>query len=98
LPRADAVVGVAGNERYGRRLDHAVVLPDDAPLAPFVVLDYDCSLEYSADTNLLAVDHRTKAAADLVIEGWDDAGQRNEINDLAHVVASLLAGGFDPRK
>jgi hypothetical protein len=54
-----------------------------------VVFDHHSPLEHSTHTNLLAIDHRIEAAADLVIEGWDDAGQRNEINDLAHVVASL---------
>jgi hypothetical protein len=54
-----------------------------------MVFDHHSPLEHSPHTNLLAIDHRIEAAADLVIEGWDDAGQRNEINDLAHVVASL---------
>jgi hypothetical protein len=53
------------------------------------MFDHDCPLEHGPDANLLAVDHGIEAAADLVIEGWDDGGQRNEINDLAHVVASL---------
>jgi hypothetical protein len=56
-----------------------------------VVFDHDGPLEHRTYPNLLTVDHRVKTAADLVVEGWDDAGQRNEINDLAHVVASLVA-------
>ena len=99
LPRADAVVRVAGHELDRRRLDHAVVLSDDASLAAFLVLDHDGPLEHSTYSNLLAVDHCVEAAADLVIEGWDDAGQRHEINDLAHKLSSLgLVGGFKPQK
>jgi hypothetical protein len=98
LPWADAVVGVAGDEDYCRLLDHAVVLADNAALAAFVVLDHDRPLKHSTDANLLAIDHCIETTADLVIEGWDDAGQRNEINDLAHVVAFPLAGGYKPHK
>jgi hypothetical protein len=98
LPGADAVVRVARDEDHCRLLDHAVVLANYASLAAFVVLDHDCPLEYGPNANLLAIDHRIEAAADLVVERWDDAGQRNEINDLAHVLASLLAGGYKPRK
>src|SRR6266851_9115189 len=99
LAGADAVVGIAGYEFDGRRLHHAVVLPDDASLAAFVVFDHDRPLEHGPHSDLLSVHDRIEAAADLVIEGWDDAGQRHEINDLAHMLASLgLVGGFSSRR
>src|SRR6202035_2166431 len=98
LARADTVVGVAWDELDGGRLDHAVVLADDASLAPFLVLDHDGPLEHGPDPHLLAVDHCVEAAADLVVEGWNDAGQRHEINDLAHILASIgLVGCSKPR-
>ena len=98
LTWADAVVRVAGHELDGRRLHHAVVLSDDASLAAFLVLDHHRPLEHGTHSDLLAVNHRVKAAADLVVEGWNDAGQRHEINDLAHKLSSLgLVCGFKPR-
>src|ERR1700693_3565563 len=75
LARSNAVVGVARHERHGRRLHHAVVLADHAALAALVVLDNDCPLQHRSNANLLAVDHRIEAAADLVVGWWDDAGQ-----------------------
>ncbi len=99
LPGPNTVIRVAGHERDSRRFDHAVVLPDDASLATLVMLDHDSPLKHGTYAYLLAVDDRVEAAADFVVEGWDDAGQRNEINDLAHIVASLgLVGGFKPPK
>src|ERR1700730_14506075 len=93
LPRPDPVVGVARHERHRRGLDHAVVLPDHAALAALVMLDDDRPFHHGAHSHLLAVDYGVEAAADLVVGGWDDAGERNEINDFAHVLASLGLGG-----
>src|SRR5258708_5571082 len=99
LTRSDSRVWVAGDQLHRRPLAHAVVLPDHASLAAFLVFDHDRPLQHSPNPDLLAVDHCVEAAADLVVEGWNDAGQRHEINDLAHILASLgLVGGFEPPK
>jgi len=92
LARSNTVVRVAWHKGDRRRHDHAVVLPDDASLAAFLVLDHNRPLKHGAHADLLAIDHGVEAAADFVIEGWNDACQRNEINDLAHIVASLGLG------
>src|ERR1700686_1844284 len=92
LPRTDAVVRVAWHECDCRRLDHAVVLADHAALAAFMVLNHDRPLEHRPHAYLFPVDDRIETAADLVVEGWDDAGQRNQINDLVHMRASLPLG------
>src|SRR6267143_822968 len=94
LAGADPVVGVSRHEFDRRGLDHAVVFAHHAAFDALLVFDHDSPLEHGAHANLLAVDHCAETAADFVIEGWDDAGQRNEINDLAHKVASLGLGGL----
>src|SRR3989442_3071651 len=93
LPRPDPVVGVARDERHRRGLDHAVVLADHAALAAFLMLDHNRPFQHGAHAHLLAVDHGIEAAADLVVGGRNDAGERNEIDDFAHVQASLGLGG-----
>jgi hypothetical protein len=53
------------------------------------VLDHDRPLEHGPHAYLLAVDHCVEATTDLVVQGWDDACQRNEIGGgFAHLMAS----------
>src|SRR5947207_15129067 len=49
------------------------------------MFDHDSPLEYRPNPNRLAIDHPVEATADFVAGGWDDAGQRDEFDDLAHV-------------
>src|SRR5205085_6656209 len=96
LPRANSVVRVPWHEGHRRGFHHAAVLADDASLAAFLVLDHHGPLQHRPHPYLLAVNDRAEAAADFVVGGWNDAGQRDEFNDLAHMVASLgLGGGGD---
>src|SRR5690349_12541144 len=78
LARPDAIVRVAQHERHRRRPDHAVVLAHHAALAALLMLDDYGALQDRSNSYLLAVDDGIEAAADFVVGGRDDGGQRDE--------------------